>query len=223
MQIEHWVDLALENSVSFEEFITHRFHQHLICHSRKLQPQKTYISVIFCFCLTTVASALQNRHLGCVHLSHFHSFPQDNLLSSSQVLTQPTDMYAHWYWTVPCATTTARLMVCSQQSACLLVIASSDPTAIVQQFASRLTYPSAPRRLLQASNWAQLRPSVGMSFSPLKTSEVSADLSSPHGERFRAGLGYSTDMQALLSSTSSKLKADNVCLHCLQNDCCFNT
>lgn len=52
--------------------------------------------------------------------------------------------------------TTAGFMVWSQRSTCLLIIASSNTTVIPQQFASRLAYPSAPRRLLQASNWAQL-------------------------------------------------------------------
>jgi len=55
-------------------------------------------------------------------------------------------------------------MVWSQKSTCLLVIASSNTTVIPQQFASRLTYPSAPWRLLQASNWPQLEFYWGHSF-----------------------------------------------------------
>lgn len=62
--------------------------------------------------------------------------------------------------------TTVRFMVWSQQSTCLLVIASSNTTVIPQQFASRLAYPSAPWRLLQASNWAQLRLLLATFFSP---------------------------------------------------------
>lgn len=123
--------------------------------------------------------------------------------------------------------TAARFMVWSQQSTCLLIIASSKTTVIPQQFASRLAYPSAPWRLLQASNWAQLDFYWGHSFHH-QAGETFRGERSPFKLVFQVKdlvLKKLTPLTYMFSSTSSSLTAPwwDCCvvvgLHCFQGNC----